>query len=37
LAGPAGMAAVPVEVNRLDNQVLVQYYNAEWLQMASAR
>jgi hypothetical protein len=24
------MAAVPVEVNRLDNQVLVQYYGAEW-------
>jgi len=21
---------VPTEVNRLDNQVLVQYYEAEW-------
>ena len=27
---PPDMAAVPVEVNRLDNQVLVQYYGAEW-------
>jgi spermidine synthase len=24
------MAPVPVEVNRLDNQVLVHYYGAEW-------
>ncbi|HET6983681.1 MAG TPA: polyamine aminopropyltransferase [Myxococcaceae bacterium] len=27
---PADMARVPTEVNRLDNQVLVQYYEAEW-------
>jgi len=27
---PADMSRVPVEVNRLDNQVLVQYYEAEW-------
>ncbi|HEY1416569.1 MAG TPA: polyamine aminopropyltransferase, partial [Myxococcaceae bacterium] len=27
---PVDMARVPVEVNRLDNQVLVQYYEAEW-------
>ena len=27
---PPDMAAVPVEVNRLDNQILVQYYGAEW-------
>jgi len=26
----ADMARVPTEVNRLDNQVLVQYYEAEW-------
>ncbi len=26
----ADMAAVPVEINRLDNQVLVQYYESEW-------
>jgi spermidine synthase len=24
------MARVPAEVNRLNNQVLVQYYEAEW-------
>jgi hypothetical protein len=24
------MDAVPVEVNRLDNQILVHYYGAEW-------
>ena len=29
-AFPPDMAAVPVEVNRLDNQILVQYYGAEW-------
>jgi spermidine synthase len=29
-AFPSDMAAVPVEVNRLDNQILVQYYGAEW-------
>ncbi|MBI4537540.1 MAG: polyamine aminopropyltransferase [candidate division NC10 bacterium] len=27
---PPDMARVPVEVNRLDNQVLVQYYAEEW-------
>lgn len=27
---PPDMAPVPVEVNRLDNQVLVHYYGAEW-------
>ncbi|MGZ6029516.1 MAG: polyamine aminopropyltransferase [Myxococcaceae bacterium] len=27
---PADMARVPTEVNRLDNQILVQYYEAEW-------
>ncbi|HZU36019.1 MAG TPA: polyamine aminopropyltransferase [Gemmataceae bacterium] len=27
---PADLEAVPVEVNRLDNQVLVRYYEAEW-------
>jgi spermidine synthase len=27
---PADMAPVPVEVNRLDNQVLVRYYESEW-------
>ena len=27
---PPDMAAVPVEINRLDNQVLVHYYGAEW-------
>jgi spermidine synthase len=26
----ADMEAVPVEVNRLDNQTLVRYYEAEW-------
>jgi spermidine synthase len=29
-AFPPDMAPVPVEVNRLDNQILVQYYGAEW-------
>jgi spermidine synthase len=29
-AFPPDMAAVPVEVNRLDNQILVQYYGADW-------
>jgi spermidine synthase len=29
-AFPPDMAPVPVEVNRLDNQVLVQYYAADW-------
>ena len=27
---PADMSPCPVEVNRLDNQILVQYYEAEW-------
>ncbi|HYO77184.1 MAG TPA: polyamine aminopropyltransferase, partial [Thermoanaerobaculia bacterium] len=27
---PRDMAAVPVEVNRLDNQMLVRYYEDEW-------
>lgn len=27
---PADIAAVPVEINRLDNQALVRYYEAEW-------
>ena len=27
---PADMAAVPVEVNALDNQILVRYYEREW-------
>ena len=27
---PADMAPVPVEINRLDNQVLVRYYEEEW-------
>lgn len=27
---PADLKPVPVEVNRLDNQVLVRYYEAEW-------
>jgi spermidine synthase len=27
---PSDMSRVPTEVNRLDNQVLVQYYEAEW-------
>jgi spermidine synthase len=27
---PRDMAPVPVEINRLNNQVLVQYYEAEW-------
>jgi spermidine synthase len=29
-AFPPDMAPVPVEVNRLDNQILVHYYGAEW-------
>jgi spermidine synthase len=32
-AFPPDMAPVPVEVNRLDNQILVQYYGAEWQRM----
>jgi spermidine synthase len=32
-AFPPDMAAVPVEVNRLDNQILVHYYGAEWQRM----
>lgn len=35
-AFPPDMAPVPVEVNRLDNQVLVQYYEAEWKRIAPA-
>jgi spermidine synthase len=27
---PADMGPVPVEVNRLDNQILVRYYESEW-------
>ncbi len=27
---PRDMAPVPVEINRLDNQMLVRYYEAEW-------
>jgi spermidine synthase len=27
---PRDMAAVPVEINRLDNQMLVRYYEEEW-------
>jgi len=27
---PADMARVPAETNRLDNQILVQYYGDEW-------
>lgn len=27
---PADFAAVPAEINRLDNQMLVRYYEAEW-------
>jgi spermidine synthase len=27
---PADMTALPVEVNHLDNQVLVRYYEREW-------
>jgi spermidine synthase len=27
---PADLGPVPVEINRLDNQVLVRYYDAEW-------
>ena len=27
---PKDMARVPAEVNRLDNQILVQYFDAEW-------
>jgi spermidine synthase len=27
---PADLGRVDVEVNRLDNQVLVRYYDAEW-------
>ena len=27
---PQDMARVPAEVNRLNNQVLVQYYESEW-------
>jgi spermidine synthase len=27
---PPDMARLPVEVNRLDNQILVQYYSEEW-------
>jgi spermidine synthase len=27
---PRDMSAVPVEINRLDNQILVRYYEHEW-------
>jgi spermidine synthase len=27
---PRDMAPVPVEINRLDNQMLVRYYEEEW-------
>jgi len=33
-AFPPDMDAVPVEVNRLDNQILVHYYGAEWQHIA---
>ena len=26
----ADLGPVPVEINRLDNQILVRYYDAEW-------
>jgi spermidine synthase len=29
---PADIAPVPVEINRLDNQILVRYYESEWKQ-----
>jgi spermidine synthase len=32
-AFPPDMAAVPVEVNRLDNQALVHYYGGDWQRM----
>jgi spermidine synthase len=32
-AFPPDMAEVPVEVNRLDNQVLVHYYGGDWQRM----
>jgi spermidine synthase len=35
-AFPPDMGPLPVEVNRLDNQVLVQYYGAEWRRIAPA-
>jgi spermidine synthase len=35
-AFPPDMAAVPVEVNRLDNQILVHYYGVEWQRIAPA-
>ncbi len=31
---PADMQPVPVEVNRLNNQILVHYYEAEWRKLA---
>jgi spermidine synthase len=36
-AFPPDMARVPVEVNRLDNQVLVQYYGAEWQRISPSQ
>jgi spermidine synthase len=27
---PLDMAPLPVEINRLDNQMLVRYYEEEW-------
>jgi spermidine synthase len=27
---PADLGPVPVEINRLDNQALVRYYESEW-------
>jgi len=27
---PADLSPVPVEINRLDNQALVRYYESEW-------
>ena len=33
-AFPPDMDAVPVEINRLDNQILVHYYGAEWQRIA---
>ncbi len=34
---PADMAALPVEVNQLNNQILVQYHAAGWEQYARSR
>jgi spermidine synthase len=31
---PPDMQRVDVEINRLNNQILVQYYEAEWRQVS---